>query len=276
MGAVIKPQSYRRMRLLARNIDLQLGRTPVLHDVGLTAQAGQLTAIIGPNGSGKTTLMRALTGELVPASGSIHLNDRDIAQMRPEVLADLRAVLPQQSVLSFPFTAAEIIRIGLTSFPGSDDESDAMIRAALDRVGLFAYAGRFYQELSGGEQQRIQLARTLVQVWHPVTADGPRWLFLDEPVNSLDIAHQLTVMRLAADYTRRGGGVVAIMHDLNLTAMFADHVLLMQKGRSTAEGRPEQVLTDTLLSEAYGCNLRVSYTPDSGVWMLPQGVSAAG
>lgn len=261
------------MKLQARNINLRLGRTEILHDVGVTAQAGQVTAIIGPNGSGKTTLLRALTGELTPSSGVVRLNDHDIAGMHPGKLAGMRAVLPQQSTLSFPFTAAEIIRIGLTSFPGSDSEADALIEAALHQVGLSGYAGRLYQELSGGEQQRVQLARALVQVWHPETAEGPRWLFLDEPVSSLDIAHQLTVMRLAADYAQRKGGVVAIMHDLNLTAMFADHVLLMQNGRAIAEGPPDQVLTDNLLSRAYGCSLQVSHKPGSGVWFLPQGVS---
>ncbi|RMC37392.1 heme ABC transporter ATP-binding protein [Paracoccus alkanivorans] len=258
------------MRLQARDIRLYLGRAEILHGVDLTAHAGRLTAIIGPNGSGKTTLLRALTGEIAPASGNVVMNGRDIAGMRPGELAPIRAVLPQQSVLSFPFTVAEIVRIGLTSSHVQDD-GHALIRAALSRVGLPDHAGRLYQELSGGEQQRVQLARALVQIWHPVGSDGPRWLLLDEPVSSLDIAQQLTVMRLAAEYARQGGGVVAIMHDLNLTAMFADHVLLMQEGRAVAEGSPVDVLTDHRLSGAYGCCLQINHTPSDGVWLLPQG-----
>lgn len=255
------------MKLLSRNIQLSIGSAGILHGVCLTARAGQVTAIIGPNGSGKTTLLRALTGELTPGSGNITLNGTGISGMLPERLAAMRAVLPQSNTLSFPFTAAEIIRIGLTACPESNH--GALIRAALARVGLPDHAARLYQELSGGEQQRVQLARALVQVWHPVGGDGPRWLFLDEPVSSLDIAHQLTIMRLAADYARRGGGVVAIMHDLNLTSMFADHILLMHGGRAMAEGSPAEVLTDDLLSAAYGCVLRVNRAPSDGIWLLP-------
>ncbi|MDO5614394.1 MAG: heme ABC transporter ATP-binding protein [Paracoccus sp. (in: a-proteobacteria)] len=259
------------MSLHATDITVKLGTRAVLRGVSMTAQAGRLTAIIGPNGSGKTTLLRALTAELRPASGRITLNGADLTGLPPDVLARQRAVLPQHSALSFPFTAAEIIRIGLTSHPDAQTVGDALIAAALAQVGLPDYAGRLYQEMSGGEQQRVQLARALVQVWQPVGADGPRWLMLDEPVSSLDIAHQLAVMRLAAAYARRGGGVVAVMHDLNLTAMFADHVLLMQNGSALAEGPPDEVLTDSLLTSAYNCTLRTRCAPAQGAWLLPQG-----
>ncbi|MBK4218050.1 heme ABC transporter ATP-binding protein [Paracoccus caeni] len=259
------------MNLTARNLHVILGSHPVLHGVDLTAMAGRLTAIIGPNGSGKTTLLRALTGELRPAVGSVTLNGQDMARLQPETLARRRAVLPQQSALSFPFTVAEILRIGLIAHACDDVEARALIRAALAKVDLPEHSGRFYQELSGGEQQRVQLARALIQVWQPVGDQGPRWLLLDEPVSSLDIAHQLTVMRLAKNYARAGGGVIAVMHDLNLTAMFADHVLLMQQGRASAEGPTETVLTDRLLSQAYGCDLRIRHAPGDGVWLLPQG-----
>ncbi|KGJ05611.1 iron complex transport system ATP-binding protein [Paracoccus halophilus] len=258
------------MSLAARNLAIRLGRALILKGVDLTARAGCLTAIIGPNGSGKTTLLRALTGELAATSGQVVLNGRDIAGFRPHELAALRAVLPQQTALSFPFTATEIVRIGLTSHPGRETDRDDLIRAALAAVGLPGHAGRLYQQLSGGEQQRVQLARALAQVWQPLGDDGPRWLLLDEPVSSLDIAHQLTVMRLAADYARRGGGVIAVMHDLNLTAMFADHLLLMHEGRAMGEGTPAEVLTDDLLSRAYGCRLCVNRAPVQGIWLLPQ------
>jgi iron complex transport system ATP-binding protein len=261
------------MSLIARDLHIPLGRTQILHGVELTAEPGQLTAIIGPNGSGKTTLLRALTGELSPSAGRITLNGHDLASLHPQELALRRAVLPQQSALSFPFTAAEIVRIGLTSHPGGEAEQDALIRAALNLVDLPGHAGRLYQQMSGGEQQRVQLARALVQVWQPVGKDGPRWLLLDEPVSSLDIAHQLAVMRLASDYARRGGGVLAVMHDLNLTGMFADRVLLMTKGRAVAEGRPAEVLESGLLSRAYGCGLQVGRVPQDAIFVLPHTVT---
>ncbi len=256
--------------LRAHDLTIRLGRAEILRALSMSAMPREVTAIIGPNGSGKTTLLRALTGELRPATGTVRLDGADIAALPPGDLAARRAVLPQQAAMSFPFTASEIVRIGLTTHPGPEPLRDALIRDALAAVGLPGHAGRLYQRMSGGEQQRVQLARALAQVWQPVVAGSPRWLFLDEPVSSLDIAHQLAVMRLAADYAARGGGVVAVMHDLNLTAMFAHRVILMRDGRILGEGAPAGVMTDALLSRAYGCQLAVSRTPRSGIWFLPQ------
>ncbi|MBT0782120.1 heme ABC transporter ATP-binding protein [Paracoccus versutus] len=253
------------MSLIASDIQVSLGRKQILHGVSVEARAGEITAIVGPNGSGKTTLMRSLTGELA-CRGAVTLNGHDIAALSPEELARRRAVLPQAAALSFPFTVAEVVRIGVEA---RGERADALVPAALAAVDLPGFSGRLYQELSGGEQQRVQLARVLAQVWQPLDADGPRWLMLDEPVSSLDIAHQLTVMRLAADYARAGGGVVAVMHDLNLTALFAQKLVLMSGGRVLCQGRPDEVLTDEALSSAYGCRLRVNAVPDSGIWVLP-------
>lgn len=261
------------MSLIAAGLDVALSRRPVLHHVSMTARAGRLTAIIGPNGSGKTTLLRVLTAEIAPDRGRILLNGRDVAGQSPQALARQRAVLPQQSALSFPFTASEIVGIGLDALPLEGACRTALIREALARVGLPGHAGRLWQDMSGGEQQRVQLARALAQTAAPAPGGEPRWLFLDEPVSSLDIAHQLAVMRLAADHATAGGGTVAILHDLNLTAMFADHVVLLVGGRVLAEGPPDQVLSDRLLSCAYGCPLRVCQAPRQGVWLLPQAMA---
>lgn len=260
------------MSLIATDIFVSLGRQQILSGVSFRAEPGQLTAIVGPNGSGKTTLMRALTGEIAPR-GSITLNGRDVSTLTPEALARRRGVLQQATALSFPFTVAEVVRIGLEA---RDEQAGALVPAALAAVDLAGFAGRLYQQLSGGEQQRVQLARVLAQVWQPVDPKGPRWLMLDEPVSSLDIAHQLTVMRLAADYARRGGGVVAVMHDLNLTALLADRVVLMGKGQVLSQGTPAEVFTDAGLSRAYGCQLQVNTVPRDGIWILPQtaGLSA--
>lgn len=254
------------MTLTATDITLHAGRRRILHGVSLSAPAGALTAIVGPNGSGKTTLIRALTGE-VRHGGTVALDGRDVASLSPAVLAGVRGVLPQASLLSFPFTVREVVRLGCDAAMTRPPS----VETALSSVGLPGFEGRFYQELSGGEQQRVQLARVLAQVWEPVLDGHPRWLFLDEPVASLDIGHQLTVMRLARDYARRGGGVVAVMHDLNLTAQFADQVVLLHDGHVAAAGAPREVLTSETLSLAYGCSLRVGETPPPGVpFVLPQ------
>lgn len=260
------------MTLIAENIRVRYGRRMALHGVGFTARPGEVTAIVGPNGSGKSTLLGALTASLA-YEGRICLNGRDIATAKPWQLAAERAVLPQAAHLAFPFTALEVVRLGLQAGTAGDRPEVPML--ALARVGLDGYAGRPFQELSGGEAQRVMLARVLAQVWAPVEGDTPRWLLLDEPVSSLDIAHQLQVMGIARRFARAGGGVIAVMHDLNLTALFADRVLVLSDGGSLAFGGPGEVLTDDILSRAYGCALRVSTPPRDGLpYILPHSASA--
>lgn len=256
----------------ASDIRVAFGKVEILHHLDFSANAGEVTAIIGPNGSGKTTLMKALIGEN-PYSGSVAINGINIDTLKPWQFATMRAVLPQATNLSFPFTVREIVRLGLTTgISGSGDIAiEDLPDMALEKVDLSGFAGRFYGELSGGEQQRVQLARVLCQVWEPVLDGHPRWLFLDEPVSSLDIQHQLLIMNLAHEYAENGGGVVAVMHDLNLTAMFADKVHLMNHGDVAACGTPQEVLTTEILSEVFGCNLKVSAKPPKGVvFVLPQ------
>ncbi len=256
------------MTVIAQNVHLSLGRKQILWDVNFTAAPGEITAIVGPNGSGKSTLLKALVGEH-PCSGDIRLNDRMLSDYRSWELAAMRAVLPQATVLAFPFTVLEVIRLGLAA--GPDAAQSALPYEALARVDLADYAARSYQDLSGGEQQRVQLARVLVQVWQPQRDGRPCWLFLDEPVSSLDIAHQLTVMEIARRFAEGGGGVVTVMHDLNLTAMYADRVHVMHNGCTAAAGSVQKTLTDPLLSKVYGCPLRTGVVPKpAGLFVLPQ------
>jgi iron complex transport system ATP-binding protein len=261
------------VRLEARHLQVRLGQVTILDGVTFDARAGEITAIVGPNGSGKTTLLRALTGE-VQVGGSIVLNDRRIDTLQGWELASMRAVLPQSTPLAFPFTVAEVVRLGLSASTRGRDQ-EAIAAAALSAVDLVGHAGRLYQELSGGEQQRVQLARVLTQVWDPVGPAGPRWLFLDEPVASLDIAHQIAVMEIARAYAARGGGVVAVMHDLNLTAMYAARVTVMSGGLVADAGPGDEVLRDELLSSVYGCPIRLGVTPEKGSFFLPQACRTA-
>ncbi|MDU9002905.1 heme ABC transporter ATP-binding protein [Sedimentitalea todarodis] len=255
------------MTFEGRSIAVTLGGRTILSDVDFTARAGGITAIVGPNGSGKTTLLRALCAEL-PHGGRMRINGRDVTAHSASELASIRAVLPQSVTLAFPFAVSEIVQLGQVA-RAATPRADLPGRV-LAAVGLVGYGARMYQDLSGGEQQRVQLARVLLQVWEPVVDGAPRWLLLDEPVASLDIGHQLMVMRLAQDYGARGGGVIAVMHDLNLTAMFASHVVLMRRGRVAAAGAVPRVFTDATLSAAYGPALRVNSAPPDGThFVLP-------
>ncbi|RVD69128.1 heme ABC transporter ATP-binding protein [Mesorhizobium sp. M4A.F.Ca.ET.029.04.2.1] len=256
----------------ARDVSVAICGKRIVTHVDFVAPPGEITAIVGPNGSGKTTFLKALSGELA-YTGGIALNGRDLTAMKPVQAATYRAVLPQATTLSFPFTVREIVRLGLVGgrsgvLPGEDAR---LPERALARVDLDGFAGRFYQELSGGEQQRVQLARVLCQVWAPVLDGKPRYLFLDEPVSSLDVKHQLIIMDIARDFARRGGGVVAILHDLNLTAMYSDRTHVMHRGRLAAAGAPGDVLTDELIETVFDCRLKVGALPAANMpFVLPQ------
>lgn len=258
--------------LIATAITATLGGREILHRVDFEAMPGQITAIVGPNGSGKTTLLRRLTGDL-RGGGVICLEGEALANLSPRDLAKRRAVLPQSTSVGFPFTLREVVTMG--HHAGASATRPGVVEAALAEVGLATKIDGFFQDMSGGEQARGHLARVRAQVWEPVQHGRPAWLFVDEPVAALDIGHQLQVMAVLRRFADAGGGVVAVMHDLNLTAMHADRMVLTEAGRIAASGPPEVVMTAPLLSRAYRCQLCLNTAPREGVWLLPQAASLA-
>jgi iron complex transport system ATP-binding protein len=254
------------------NVTVRFGRREILKSVSARVVPGRLTVIAGPNGAGKSTLLKVLTGELRPDSGSARFEDRPLAAIPAHELATRRSVLPQNSQLAFPFTVLEVVRLGLDGRPGV---SPAMRRtapaAALDRVDLPGFGGRRYQELSGGEQQRVHLARVLCQVGDAMANGRPQYLFLDEPTSSLDIRHQIATLEVAQRFAQAGGGVLAILHDLNLAAAFADNLIVMHEGQIAAEGAPNETISDGLMERVFGLKLRVGHPPRAGIpFVLPQ------
>ena len=250
-----------------RDLSVRFGQSIVLRDITLQARAGELLAICGANGAGKSTLLKAALGE-VPSQGTIRLNGHDTALSRPATLAPLRAVLPQDTEVAFAFTLGEIVAMGREAGAfAAEPEVDALALAA---VGLQGRTDDDIRTLSGGERQRGHLARALAQVWEPVAPSGPRWLLLDEPVASLDLGQQLQVMRMARSFADAGGGVIAVMHDLNLSAMFADRMAFLIEGRLAEVGSPAQVMQAPLLERAYGCRIALNRGPVTGPWLVPQ------
>ncbi|GHC63373.1 heme ABC transporter ATP-binding protein [Neogemmobacter tilapiae] len=257
----------------AEKLTLGHGSRTLIRALDFEAKPGAITVIAGPNGAGKTTLLRALTGESRPLAGQVTLNGRNLAAQKPGHLALQRAVLPQSPQMAFAFRADQVVSMGQEA--GLAAGRRGIVPAALARVGLSDFGPRVLTTMSGGEQLRVHLARALAQVWEPVGPNGPCWLLLDEPVASLDIGHQLQVMNLARAFADAGGGVIAVLHDLNLTAMYAGHVCLLGKSGRIAEGRPDQVLTDSHLQSAYDCAIRVNTLPTNGPFLLPQVAGAA-
>ncbi|QQR38073.1 heme ABC transporter ATP-binding protein [Devosia rhizoryzae] len=247
------------------------GRT-ILSGISFAARDGSFTAIIGPNGSGKSTLLKAMCRDHA-YSGSVRFDGRDLQNMSSLEAAAIRAVLPQSSTLPFPFTVREVVAMGITAGrPGPVGESlRTLPERALQAVDLSGFGARYYGDLSGGEQQRVQLARVLCQVWQPVLDGIPRFLFLDEPVSSLDVKHQLIVMDVARRFADAGGGVIAVLHDLNLASMYADTIIALSGGRLVASGTPAAVLTDATIRTVFDAPLRVGVTPRAGQpFVLPQ------
>jgi len=245
----------------------------LLSEASLTLQPGSVVGLIGPNGAGKSTLLRLLTGELKPTSGEILIDGRKMSSLAPGELSRRRAVVAQSTPLSFPFTVLEVVLLGVT-VPGFGISRPGAQAAALDAlrtVGLGRFEDRLYTELSGGERQRVHIARALCQL---ATAKRPYGetaaLLLDEPTSSLDLAHQGMVLGEARRQARMGRAVLAILHDLNLAALYADVVVLLSAGRIVAMGTAAEVMRDDLLSEVYGCELRTNVTPANGApFVLP-------
>lgn len=247
----------------ARNIRRQIGG---LSDISLEAPAGAITAIIGPNGAGKSTLLDLLAGRSTADSGSVAFDGRPIGDWAPVDLACRRAFLPQSLEVAFPIRVIDLVTLGRAPYHGKTAARDdrAAVETALRLTDAWHLKDRPYQRISGGERQRVQLARVIAQVWRPQAVDGEtRMMLLDEPTASLDPGHRLAVMRLLRDLTLAGIGVVLALHDLNDAARFADRVVLLQQGRVVSAGAPEAAMQAEVLSSAYGAEAQVIRMEDA-------------
>lgn len=259
----------------ARGVSVKAGGRALVDGVDLDLRPGEVLALVGPNGAGKSTLMKALSGEQRLAAGAVSLDGVPIGRLSPLALAIRRAVLPQAAEVAFPFTAGEVVSVGLMG-GATSPESRRRIERLLAMVDLPGLAGRRYHSLSGGERQRIQLARVLAQLecGAGARAGAPAYLFLDEPTASLDLSHQLVVLRIARAFAEAGGGVLAVLHDLNLAAMAADRIAVLAQGRLVAVGAPAEVICDRVLRQAFGVSVRVGAVP-AGPFVLPQNILPA-
>ncbi len=229
-----------------RAASYRVGSKALVAGVDLMLPPGQLIAVIGPNGAGKSTLLRLLSGELAPTEGAVNLDGRAIASYTAAALARRRAVVSQSTALSFPFTAREVVLLGASvpGFAAAPEEMQRTARDCLRTVGLTGFEERLYTQLSGGERQRVQIARALLQLAVAEREQRePTILMLDEPTASLDLAHQGLVLAEARRQAHQGRAVLAILHDLNLAAAFADELVLMSQGRIAARGTAQDVLS---------------------------------
>ncbi|MDJ0521245.1 MAG: ABC transporter ATP-binding protein [Planctomycetota bacterium] len=244
-----------------QDVAFAYGDREVLSDVSLRLEAGAAVAVVGPNGAGKTTLLRVAGGLLVPARGRVLLEGHDLAGIPRRAAARRLAAVPAEEEAVFPFTVRESVELGRhawrSSFTRLGEDADGLVHAALKRTALEPLADRALPALSSGERQRASIARCLVQ-------DAPVCL-LDEPTSHLDLGQRLRMLGVFREEAReRGRAVLAVLHDLNLAAWFANRILLMVDGRVVADGTPDDVLTPERIESAFGTPVRVMPHPEHG------------
>lgn len=251
-------------RLSAEAVRLAYGPREVVHGVDLTIPDGGLTAIVGPNACGKSTLLRALARLLEPAGGAVFLDGADLRSMPTRDVARKLGLLPQAQTMPEGLRVRDLVARGRfphQSFLRRWSDEDAMaVDRALRMTGIADLGQRPVDELSGGQRQRAWLATVLAQ--------DPGIVLLDEPTTYLDLPHQLDVLDLCAAMQREGRTVVAVLHDLNLAARYATHMVAMADGVIVATGTPAQVMTEDLMARTFGLDCRVIDDPETGTPLL--------
>ena len=217
---------------------------PLVDGITLAFRPATLTALVGPNGAGKSTLLGLAAGDLHPTRGRVSLRDRPLPRWRIRALARERAVLPQDHSVRFAFSVREVVAMGRLPHPPDPAADAAIVDAALDTADIDGLADRDVQSLSGGEAARTAYARVLAQ--------RTPLVLLDEPTAALDLAHQESLLRSARGLARNGACVITVLHDLNLAAGHADRIVVLQRGRTVADGTPREVLTRERIEAVYG------------------------
>jgi len=243
----------------------------VLHHLDLQLEQGHCYGILGPNGSGKTTLLDLLCRLLVPEQGRIDFCGRSLSDWSPTELAEKVALVPQDFLVRFGFSVREVVQMGrhphLARFAGLTDQDYMLVDAVMDELGITALADRPVTRLSGGEKQRVAVARALVQ--------NPEVLLLDEATSNLDIFHSLSILEtIGRRVDKQGLTVIAALHDLNLATFFCDQLIFLQQGRLVCRGPLDEILQADIIQQVYGVQARVRDDAFSGTrqvsYRIPQ------
>lgn len=248
--------------LRIEGLTCRAGGKTVVRDISICFEPGLLQVIVGPNGSGKSTFLKAFSGEWPIDAGFVYYDGAPVAGIDKGHLARRRAVMSQLPELHFPVRVDDIVMMGryphFNYRPGPYDVD--ICRGAMERLSVLPLADRDYLSLSGGERQRVQFARALAQIWD-MPDGGSRYLFLDEPVSSLDIHYQHEFLALARGLAGTGIVVVAVLHDLNLALEYADRILFLKEGRLVAAGPTPDIVTPAIIREVFGVTAHLLDNP---------------
>jgi len=253
------------MRLRVQGIEFSYNSVPVLKEVAFEAREGEIIGVLGPNGSGKTTLLRCMNRALSPSKGTVLVEERDLGALTRKEIANEMAVVPQNCIITFPFTALEIVMMGrnpsLDRFKREGKEDVEIVRRAMEATSVAGLASRSMNQLSGGERQRVIIARALAQ--------KPKIMLLDEPTLHLDVNHQMEIMELVRDLARREKlTVIMVSHDLNLAARYCDKVILLDGGAVLSAGKVPEVLTQDNVERVFKIRSLVQYDERIGAYSL--------
>ena len=236
---------------------LSFGDLEVLQSVSTTIPAGRFVGLVGPNGSGKTTLLRAISGALAPDGGTVRVDDVDVHTLSSRASSRLVSVVPQDTTISFSFDVRHVVEMGRTPyrsrFSPADDQDWAIVTDAMERTETIELADRSIDEVSGGERQRVVLARAIAQ-------DTPV-ILLDEPTASLDVNHQVEMLELVSELVADGKTALAAIHDLDLAARYCDELVVLAEGTIVDRGPPERVLDGSTVDEAFDATTAISTDP---------------
>ncbi|MFQ3244227.1 MAG: iron complex transport system ATP-binding protein [Arenicella sp.] len=266
------------MSIQATKLSVTINGRKILDDLNFTCRASEITAIVGENGAGKSTLLNCLAG-VSKFAGELTLNQYPIESLSLATLAKYRAVLPQSSSLNFPFSVHEVVRLAMSLGCLSQTEQEKIIADSLALVDATQFIDRDYLHLSGGEKQRVQLARVLAQL-HAHDHHQNRFLFLDEPTSALDLKHQYSTLKMLRELCTpnnaridpaRNIGALVIVHDLNLASFYCDKILLLDGGRLIAHDTPEKIFQHHIIKKSFGIDVIVASHPDSNKpYLIPR------
>ncbi|WP_298498939.1 ABC transporter ATP-binding protein [uncultured Maritimibacter sp.] len=246
------------MTIAARNLTWGVRRRTIVSDISLDVAQGETLGLIGPNGSGKSSLLRLLAGLKRPQSGKVEIDGQDIARIPRRALARQLAFVQQSAATDTNVSVRDVVRLGRTphrsALAGWTPADEAAVASALNRVAMEGRRAQPWQTLSGGEKQRVHIARALAQ--------DPRILFLDEPTNHLDIHHQIGILRMVRDLDLTS---IVALHDLNLAAMFCDRIVVLEEGRIVASGTPGTVLNTDLLRAVFRVEADIAPSTATGL-----------
>lgn len=251
--------------LRTENISYAIGKKQILKNVSASFYPGEFNMILGPNGSGKSSFLKIFSGEVNKFDGSVFYEEKKIKAYKKEELAKKRAVMSQQADLGFPLLVEEVVMMGrYPHFTFNPNKKDITIcNEVIERMNLSEFKERNYLTLSGGEKQRVQYARVLAQIWERPT-EGYRYLFLDEPLNSLDISYQHEFLEAAVELIKDHSVLIAVMHDINLAAHYADNLFFFKAGELVVHGKPKEVLSETIIEKVFNVRTKVIDNPVTG------------